>query len=314
MRKKIGVSLAFVGGFLVVLAVLCQFYAPGALKKTPIDVNNTTYLSGTAQLSDGSGGMKTTPVVAISITHADSAKSDDDVVAMSNSSCLVKSEEGAQTADCVSSDDPADLLISASTDNFAEDRVTGLAVNDPAYLPADAAPHEGLINKWPFDAEKKDYPYWSSDVGAAVPAVYDRTEDVQGIECYVYKATVSDQPIEIADGVNGLLNSTSEIYVEPTTGAIQNQVEHIEQSTEDGDPVAIIDLSFTDDQVKANTDDVGPQADQLNLLTKTVPVVGYAVGIPLLLIGLALLFMGRNQAGPTPPSVSTKKPAPAGAK
>ncbi|MBB6626279.1 DUF3068 domain-containing protein [Nocardioides sp. KIGAM211] len=308
-------SLAFVGGFLVVLAVLCQFYAPGALKKTPIDVNNTTYLSGTAQLSDGSGGMNTSPVVAISITHADSAKSDDDVVVMSNSSCLVKAEEGDQTADCVSSDDPKDLLINAGTDNFAEDRVTGLAVNDPKYLPADAAPHEGLINKWPFDAQKKTYPYWSGDVGAAVDAVYDRTEDVEGIECYVYKVTISDQPIEIADGVDGLLNSTSEIFVEPTTGAIQNQVEHIEQSTADGDPVAVIDIKFTDDQLKKSADEVGPQADQLTLLTTTVPVVGYAVGIPLLLIGLGLLFLGRNQAGPpAPPVTTTKKPAPAGAK
>lgn len=314
MRRKIGVVLAFVGGFLVVLALLAQFYAPGALMKTPIDVNNTTYLSGTAQLSDGSGGMKSTPVVAISTTHANSAKSDDNVVVMSNSTCLVRAAEGAQTAECVSSDDPRDLLISAGTDNFAENRVTGLAVNDPKYLPADAAAHEGLINKWPFEAEKKTYPYWSGDVGAAVPAVYEGTKDVQGIECYVYKVTINDAPIEVADGVKGTLNSTSEVYVEPLTGAIQDQVQHIEQSLADGTPAAIIDLQFTDDQLKASADDVGPQADQLTLLTKTVPIVGYVVGIPLLLIGLALLLLGRNNPSPPSHQLTERKPAPAGAK
>lgn len=310
MRRKVGAGLAFVGGFLLVLGILAQVYAPGRLMKTPIDVNEITHLSGTAQLSDGEK-LVSHEVNAVSITHSDSAKSDDNVVVFSNSSCLVKAE--GDVGNCVSSDDPLNRLISATTDNFATNRVNGLAVNDPKYLPADAKPHEGLVNKWPFESEKKTYPYWSGDLGKAIPAVYDHTEKVEGLECYVYVATITDAPIDIAEGVPGTLNSTSTIYVEPLTGAIQNQVEHIEQSMEDGTTVAIIDLAFTPDQLKASYDEVGPQVKQLNLLTKTVPIIGYVVGIPLLLIGLALLFLGRKNDG-DPGVKLEKKPVPAGAK
>ncbi|MCW2791474.1 MAG: hypothetical protein JWO76_572 [Nocardioides sp.] len=309
MRRKVGAGLAFVGGFLLVLGILAQIYAPGRLMKTPLDVDNTTHLSGTAQLSDGEK-LVSSPVNAVSITHTDSEKSDDDVVVFSNSSCLVKVE--GDEGDCVSSDDPANRLITAGTDNFATDRVTALAVNDPKYLPADAQPHEGLVNKWPFESEKKTYPYWSGDLGKAIPAVYKGTENVEGLECYVYEATITDAPIEVADGVEGTLDSTSRIYIEPLTGAIQNQVEHIQQSV-DGKPVAIIDLEFTPDQLKASKDDVGPQVTQLKLLTKTVPLIGYLVGIPLLLIGLALLFLGRKDDG-NPPVTVEKKPEPVGTK
>ena len=44
--------------------------------------------------------------------------------------------------------------------------MSGLAVNDPKYLPADAEPHEGLVNKWPFEPKKKTYPYWDGTTGA----------------------------------------------------------------------------------------------------------------------------------------------------
>lgn len=293
----------------MVLGILAQIYAPGQLMKTPLDVNQTTHLSGTAQLSDGES-LVSTPVNAVSITHTDSAKSDGDVVVFSNSTCLVKAE--GDVGNCVSSDDPQNRLIQASTDNFATDRVSGLAVNDPKYLPADAQPHEGLVNKWPFDAEKKTYPYWSGDVGKAVPAVYDRTEKVEGLECYVYVVTLTDVPIDIG-GAPGTLNSTASIYVEPVTGAIQNQVQHVEQSMADGTKVAIIDLAFTPEQLKQSYDDVAPQVKQLNLLVKTVPLVGYLVGIPLLLIGIALLVLGRKNDGDTS-GKPHKKPVAAGAK
>ncbi len=310
MRRKVGAGLAFAGGFLLVLGILAQVYAPGQLMKTPLDVNVTTQLSGTAQLSDGEK-LVSGPVNAVSITHSDTAKSDGDVIVFSNSSCLVKAV--GDPPNCVSSDDPQNRLILASTDNFATDRVDGLAVNDPKYLPADAEPHEGLVNKWPFEAEKKTYPYWSGDLGKAIPAVYDRTEKVEGLECYVYVATITDAPIYITVGVPGTLSSTVTIYVEPLTGAIQNQVVHIEQSMADGTPVAIIDLAFTPDQLKKFHDDVAPQVSQLNLLTKTVPLIGYLVGIPVLLIGLALMFLGRKNDG-EPGVTLEKKPVPVGAK
>lgn len=289
MRSKLGAVLAFLGAFLVVIGVLAQFYAPGQLKKTPLDVDNVTHLSGTAVLSGESS-----PVKATSTTRTDSEKSDDEVVVWQNSSCLVK--DFPDTPDCVSADDPEGRLISAGIDDFATDRVTAIAVNDPKYLPADAVPHEGLVNKWPFDSEKKTYPYWDDDVRGAVDAVYDRTETLEGVECYVYKITITDQPIEIAEGVPGTVSKDLEIWVEPLTGSVQNQIVHQEQVLDDGTPVVTVDIAFTDDQIKTSADDAETNRGQLLLLTRTIPLVGYLVGLPVMIIGLLLMFLRRKPA------------------
>ena len=182
MRKGFGIGLTVLGGFLVALAVLAQFWAPGQLMKTPLDTDSTTLLDGTAELSDGDGGTNSFPVKAFSVTHADSERSDSEVIVFQNSSCLVKDE--GDIDECVSADDPEERLISASTDDFATDRVTAMAVNDPKYLPPSAEAKEGLVNKWPFEAEKKDYLYWDGFAGQAVDAVYDGTEEVDGLEVY----------------------------------------------------------------------------------------------------------------------------------
>jgi DUF3068 family protein len=300
VRSKLGAVLAFLGAFLVVVGLLAQFYAPGQLKKTPLDVTNVTHLAGTAVLSG-----ETFDVKATSTTHTNSEKSSDDVVVWQNSSCLVK--DLPDTPDCVSADDPQSRLISASIDDFATDRVTALAVNDPEYLPADAVPHEGLVNKWPFDSEKKTYPYWDDDAGTAVDAVYDRTEDLLGVECYVYKVTITDQPIEIAEGVPGTVSKDIEIWVEPLTGAVQNQIVHQEQVLDDGTPVVTVDVKFTDEQIKESADDAKKNRDQLLLVTRTVPLVGYLVGIPVLIIGVLLMLFDRRRTDEENPEAETAR-------
>jgi len=288
VRSKVGTALSVIGAFLIVVALMGMFYAPSHLMKTPLDVDNTTDLEGSGQL-----GGETVPVKAWSVTYTDSEKSDDDVVVWVNSSCLVKDEGDIE--ECVSSDDPQDRLLSASTDNFASDRVTGLAVNDPKYLPAEAEEHEGLVNKWPFESEKKTYPYWDSVMKDTAEAVYDRTEEVEGLETYVYKVEITDAPIEIVDGVPGTYNDSKEIFVEPLTGAIVNQTDSQVRYDEDGEEVLALDLAFTADEVKEGVEDADKNASSLKLVTETVPVIGFAVGIPLALIGTALLILARRR-------------------
>lgn len=288
MRNKVGTTLSVLGGFLILVALLGMFYAPGALMKTPLDVDNETQLSGTAELSGD-----TLPVKAWSTTFTDSEKSDDDVVVWVNSSCLVLDE--GDIDGCVSADDPQERLLSATTDNFASDRNTALAVNDPKYLPAEAEPHEGLINKWPFESEKKTYPYWDALVGDTVDAVYDRTEEVQGLETYVYTVSISDAPIELTDGVPGTYDDEKEIWVEPVTGAIVDQSDSQVRLDEEGEVFLALDISFTDDEVSESVADADKNAGLLTLVTRTVPLIGFIVGIPMALIGIALLVMARRK-------------------
>ncbi|CAM3494221.1 DUF3068 domain-containing protein [Nocardioides zeicaulis] len=294
MRKGFGIGLSVLGGFLVTLAILAQFWAPGRLMKTPLDTDSLTLLDGTAELSDGTGGTTSFPVKAFSVTRADSERSDSDVIVFQNSSCLVKDE--GEIDECVSADDPQERLVSASTDNFATNRRTAMAVDDPKYLPPSAEPKQGLVNKWPFEAEKKTYEYWDGYAGQPVDATYDRTESVDGLETYVYKIEVSDAPIELSDGIQGTYSVDREIWIDPTTGAIINQSEHQERVDDEGNPFLILDYGFTDDQVAGNADDAKSNAGALDLVTKTVPLVGWIVGIPALLIGIALQLMRRRTA------------------
>lgn len=296
MQKILGGVCAFLGAFLLVAGVLAQTWGASQLKKTPLDVDSVTRLSGTAE-SSGPNGVESYPVKVTSTTKADSAKSDDEVVVFKNSTCLVKDE--GDVGDCVSAEDPQQRLLSASFDDFATDRKTGLAVNDAKYLPEDAAPHEGLVNKWPFDVEKKSYPY-SAEGGQAVDADYVRTEEVHGVETYVFKVVVPETEVQITDDIRGIYSETTELWIEPVTGQIVDQVSEQVRTLEDGSPFLTVNVSFTDAQVKKNADESGADASKLNLVTKTVPTIGYAVGIPLLLIGIGLEVLAarrRRRAG-----------------
>ena len=297
MRKGFGIGLTVLGGFLVTLAVLAQFWAPGQLMKTPLDTDSLTLLDGTAELSDGTGGTNEFPVKAFSVTRADSERSDDNVIVFQNSSCLVKDE--GDIDECVSASDPQERLLSAGTDNFATDRRTGEAVDDPKYLPPSAEQKEGLVNKWPFEAEKKTYQYWDGFAGEAVDATYDRTETVDGLEVYVYKIVVDDAPIEVTDGVQGTYSTDREIWIDPTTGAIVNQFEQQQRLDDEGNVFLALDYGFTDEQVADNAETAKTNSSSLKLISSTVPLIGWVVGIPALLIGIALQVMRRRSADAT---------------
>jgi hypothetical protein len=294
VQRIVGGVLAFLGGLLLLAGVLAQFYAPDRLMKTPLDTDTVTNLYGEAELADGIGGTDTFPVRAYSVTLADSDASTDDVILFHSSSCLVRDEGGIDG--CVSADDPQDRLLSASTDTFATDRRTAEAVNDPDILPASAEAKEGLVNKWPFDAEQKTYQYWDGTAGEAVDAVFDREEELDGLTTYVYKVSISDVPIELSEGVAGIYNDEKEIFIDPTTGSIIHQVDHQERIDDEGNPFLIVDLEFTPEQVSSNAEDAKSNTSRLNLVRDTVPIIGYAAGIPLLLIGIGLLVYSRRRS------------------
>jgi hypothetical protein len=287
--------LLFLGSFLLVTGLLARFWAPGEVKKTPLDVSSVMRLTGEAHLFDGTA-LVSTPVRASSVTHADSAKSDDDVVVFQNSSCLVKDPDG-NAPDCVSADDPQDRLISASTTHFATDRVTAEAVNEARYLPADATAVEGLVNKFPFDVEQRDYPFWDSLTGEAVPAVFSGEEDLDGVSVYRFVVNVVDGDITIGEDP-GKYTTEKTMWVDATTGSILKQTEHqIRRMAATGQTVLDLNFGFTPETVANNVADAKDNGARLSLLTQTVPLVGLIGGVLLLVIGF-LLFPREVPARP----------------
>jgi hypothetical protein len=293
VRKIIGWVLLALGAFLLVVGLMASIWAPGQVKRTPLDTDSTTRLAGSAdKLNPASGEVESLDVKATSITKADSKRSDDNVVVFVNTVCLVIDE--GDVPDCVDADDPEGRLITASTDVFATDRSTAEAVNGK-YLPAGAEEKEGLINKWPFDAEKKDYPYWDGLLGAPVDAVYDSTETLEGLETYKYHVVVDQQSAEVVDGIQGVYSQDKYLWIDPVTGSIINQTQQELRTLENGDVLLDLDLAFTDEQVSDNVESAKDSGGKIDLITRTVPLVGFIGGALALLAGAYLVFAGRKE-------------------
>ena len=286
MRKILGPLLVGLGAFLLVVAILGLVYAPGAVKKTPLGTDSTTYLSGQADRL--SAGVR--PIYALSITKSDDKASTDDVAVFTNVGCAVF-DVGQDPQECADAQDENALAL--GTDVFATDRVSAESV-DFAALPPDAVPHQGLVNKWPFDVEKATYTYWDSITKSGVDAVYDRTEKVAGFETYVFRVSISEAPIEIAEGTPGTYTDLKEVYVDPRTGKIIHQTDDQQRYLEDGTQVLDLQLAFTEDQQAENVADAKDSISGLDLITRTVPLIGFIGGALILLLGLFLVLTGRR--------------------
>lgn len=308
MRRALALFLSTVGAFLVVAGVVTLVWAPGQVERTPLDTDNTTYLSGKAQVAGGADLLlQDTDVLGFSTNVIDADKSDDTVSVWTSSLCLVRNEGGIDG--CVDADDPAGRLISAETDVFATDRHSAETVDNGSYLPSGSAQEEGLQNKWPFGAEKKTYPVWDGMVGHAVDATYEGTKDFDGMETYLYRASIKEDGVEVLDGVDGSYDAVTDYYIEPRTGTIINQVVHQERVADGVGKILDLDLAFTDAQIQTNVDDTNDNLSQLTLLEKVVPIVGLAVGIPVMLIGVLLLLLRRRTPGAATPQARVEEPA-----
>lgn len=309
MRKIISWVLLGLGAFMLAAAVVAAVWAPGQVKRAPLDTDSTTRLAGTAQkLNTGTGEIDDLDVRAVSITQADSDKSDDDVVVYVNTSCLVI--DIPDTPDCgePGTGEEADPhVVSISNELFATDRRTGTAVNGDRYLPEGTPVREGLQNKFPFDAEKKDYEFWDGILDRTVPATYQGTEEIDGLETYRYNMSVVEEEATVIGDVDGIYSLDKTMWIEPKTGAIVDQEQHDVRTLPNGDPLLDLRLSFTDEQVSANVDDSTANASSLTLLTKTVPLVGFIGGAVCLIAGILLLLSGRRKRQPAPAHVQKSK-------
>jgi hypothetical protein len=309
LRKIISWVLLGLGAFMLAAAVVATVWAPDQAKRAPLDTDSTTHLSGTAQkLNTGTGEVDDLDVRAVSITQADSNKSDDDVVVYVNTSCLVI--DIPDTPDCGepgTGDDADPNVINISNELFATDRRTGVAVNGVEYLPEGTPEREGLQNKFPFGAEKKDYEFWDGILDSTVPATYEGTEEIDGLETYRYNMSVVEEEATVIGDVDGIYSLDKTMWIEPKTGAIVDQEQHDVRTLPNGDPLLDLQLSFTDEQVSANVDDASANVSSLTLITKTVPLVGFIGGAICIIAGILLLVSGRRKNKSEPAHVQKSK-------
>ena len=302
MRRTVGFILLGLAGFLVTAAILALVWVPGQVKKTPLDVVSDTRLTGSAAaLPTGGGG----PVKYLSRTVADGAASSSDVVVFDNFTCLVSDPDGT-APDCVDDTDPDKRLVSAGTDRFATDRVTALAVNDEKYVGVNAVPHEGLVNKFPFDVEQKTYPFWDGIVDRAVETTFQGEEEIDGLAVYKFSYSVTDEPAEISEGISGLYSMNKTMWIDKATGSIIDESDKQVRKLDDGTPVLDLDISFTDETVAANVKDAKANNSQLSLVAKAPWVLGL-LGLLAGAGGAFLLLAGRRDDVSETPSTDGRR-------
>lgn len=293
MKKSvIGRVLLGLGAFLLAMAAISYFWAPGVIEKTPIEVDTKTVLEGTAKkLNFSTQELEDLEVQATSITRSDTDKSDDDVTVFVSTTCLVNTE-GGEVPDCVDGKDSR--LLSASTDTFATDRDTALPVQDEKYIEEQLEPKEGLINKFPFGVEKKSYDMWDGMTGMSFPATFEGVEDFKGLETYKFNLTIDERYAQISDGVDGLYSTEKDYWVDPVTGSIINQTQHEIRKLPAGDLVLDLDIEFNDATSQRNVDDAEDNIFKINLFKMILPLVGLIGGLVFLVLGALLLLRGRR--------------------
>lgn len=295
VRKIVSWVLIGLGAFLLVAAVLAAFWAPGQLERTPLDTDTTTRLEGGGQkLNPATGEVEDITVKATSESKADSERSDDDGIVFVSSTCAVLADD-PDVPDCVAGTDSR--LVSASTEVFVTDRHTGASIDGSDYVEGDYEQREGLVNKWPFNAEKKNYLYWDNMLKRAVTAEYVGTERIEGLETYEFHVLIDEETAEVVEGVEGRYSMDKSLWIDPRTGAIIRQTQHEVRKLPDGDLILDLELAFTDEQVKNNAEEAKDNGSRLDLVTGTVPLVGFVLGPILLIAGVALLLVSRRRDG-----------------
>src|SRR5882757_1306897 len=194
-------GLMGLGAALLIAALLLSTYTESKIAKIPLDLDTTLVSDGTGTSFDPASLMAEkfviTKNVPLSLQQQLSveAPSNADVVTLQVGSSLKRADKQQDNG-----------LLLAMVDTVTLDRKTAMAVssdtnpggavqkprsmedqNPPTNV---ALPHEGLFFRFPFNTEKKTYPYFDPIAQKPFDANYEAEEDVNGLTTYRFTQNV----------------------------------------------------------------------------------------------------------------------------
>ena len=213
-------GLMGLGAALLMAALLLSMYTSSRVAKIPLNIDTTLVSEGTARaldpksLTTGDAFVITddTPV-ALQQQMTVEAPANADVVTLQVGNTLRRTDQQQDNG-----------LLLALVDTVTLDRATAMAVssdtnpggsvqkprsieeqNPPTNI---ALPHDGLSYRFPFNTEKKTYPYFDPIAQKAYDANYEGEEDVNGLNTYKFTQNVGydgsgpdaklDEPVKYA--------------------------------------------------------------------------------------------------------------------
>lgn len=310
MRKVATAALILVGVFCIVLAGLLRFYAPSRAEKTPLNLDIMQVATGPAKiLNSATGQQEDTTLNATRRVRTDSVASDSKVTVVQETLCIVKAI--GNPPECVNDQDAQQRLVSFTTDRVAADRKSAESVNDPKYAENvngdTSVKHVGLTYKWPFNAKKQTYKFYDPVSEQAPDAKFIGTQKLQGLNLYMYEATIDNIDLPVGPGIPGKYSDTRTVWVDPVTGVIVKGVEHQTRTLADGTPALDTTLTFTDQAIKDQAKQAKDGRSKITQLTVTLPLILLVLGL-IALGGAFALLRRSNGPGTEPVPVEQDRP------
>ncbi|MGH3677144.1 MAG: DUF3068 domain-containing protein [Mycobacterium sp.] len=189
------------GAALLVAALLLSTYTKGKIQKIPLDLDATLVSDGTGTALDPASlaGERFVINKNVPLTQQQQmsveAPSNAEVVTLQVGTTLRRTDQQQDRG-----------LLLAIVDTVTLDRKTAMAVSSesnpggavqkPRIIEDDqpptniALPHDGLAYRFPFDTEKRTYPYFDPVAQKAFDANYDGEEDVNGLTTYRFTQNI----------------------------------------------------------------------------------------------------------------------------
>ena len=303
MGRRGGFVLIGLGTFLIVMAAMMKWYMYPRLAVVPLDQASVSHAVGkdVTYFDVGTRSEKTADLTTTIHVVGDVRASED---------------QGHNTAvwdKATYTSLPDGTIISTDTMRGAFDRTTGAAVRCcNTNLDGKPVTMSGQLFKMPFNAQKTDYPYFDTDLQAAVDFHYDGTEKIDGLTTYRYvqdipptQIGVKSVPSKVVGEAPGRMveaevwTSNHRVYwAEPETGVLMQVNENPDTTLRyKGQDVVTAtkgSLAFPPNEVAANVKEYGKKGSQLHLIRVTGPLGGLILGLVLLALGV-LLGMRRAQ-------------------
>ncbi len=338
-------SLGIIGlaSALLIAALLLSTYTSGKIRKIPLNIDQSLVSTGTgtamdpASLSAGVGAKfiidKNVPLVsqqAMTVETPANAQ----VVTLQVGTTVRRSDKQKDNGLLLAMVDTV-TLNRATAEAVSDDDRPGGSVQKPRTIEDDkpptniALPHEGLSYRFPFDTEKKSYPYFDPIAQKAFDANYDGEEDVNGLTTYRFTQNVGydadgklTEPIKYASlydkNEDGEVTARAELWglegdpyepikmtrfyaaqrtfwVDPVTGTIVKAEEranhyYARDPLKPEAEVADYKVTSTEQTVESQVAAARAERDRVALWSRILPITLAATGL-VALIGGAMLAL-----------------------
>lgn len=327
------------GAALLIAALLLTTYTAGKIEQIPLDIDNSLISDGTGTALDPaslSGERfvvdRDVPVVSQQQVSVESP-SNADVVTLQVGTTVRRTDKQQDNG-----------LLLAMVDTVTLNRMTAMAVSDDTHPggsvqkprsiedtkpPTNVAlPHDGLSYRFPFNTEKKTYPYFDPIAQRAFDANYEGEEDVNGLTTYRFTQNVGYdadgelvEPVKYASLYDN--NEDSEttaravqwgveaadpeepitmtryyaaqrtFWVDPVSGVIVKAEEHANHyySRDELRPevtMADYTVTYNEETVESQVAAARDERDRIGLWSSVLPITFTAAGL-IALVGGALL-------------------------